>query len=64
MSLVIGIGNVAQQWQDRSAQPKIELRLLQEGQKRLELRLDRLEAKIDELRSEANERERKRTSGN
>jgi phage shock protein A len=45
--------------QERAAKPRTDLVLLQDGQRRLELRLDRLEQKIDEIRKEANERERK-----
>jgi hypothetical protein len=45
--------------QERAAKPRTDLALLQDGQRRLEIRLDRLELKIDEIRKEANERERK-----
>lgn len=60
LGVVLSFSNL----QERVARPQIELRLLQEGQKRLEVRLDRLENKIDGLREDSNERERKHHPGN
>lgn len=60
LGVVLSVGNL----QERVTRPQIELRLLQEGQKRLEVRLDRLENKIDGLREDGNERERKHHPGN
>jgi phage shock protein A len=55
LGVLLAIGTL----QERAEKPSTELALLKEGQRRLELRLDRLELKIDEIRKEANERERK-----
>jgi hypothetical protein len=55
LGVLLAIGTL----QERAEKPSLELALLKDGQRRLELRLDRLELKIDEIRKEANERERK-----
>jgi phage shock protein A len=55
LGVLLAIGTL----QERAEKPSLELALLKDGQRRLEVRLDRLEQKIDEIRKEANERERK-----